>query len=114
MPHGQGQSGGFALGSAERIEVLRGPLSALWGNASGGVVRVFTGDGGARPEAAVLSAQWKPLPQWTAIAAPTLLHASHLDSFRTCVAGSPANTATVPRGNHISCTVRRSTYAELA
>lgn len=53
MPDGQGQSSGFALGSAQRIEVLRGPFSALWGNASGGVIQVFTADGGARPEATV-------------------------------------------------------------
>lgn len=50
MPDGQGQSALFDLGSAERIEVLRGPASALYGNASGGVVQVFTEDGPPRPE----------------------------------------------------------------
>jgi len=33
------------LRSAERIEVIRGPASSLYGNASGGVVQVFTEDG---------------------------------------------------------------------
>src|SRR5690606_38709920 len=53
MPDGQGQSALFDLGSAERIEVLRGPASALYGNAAGGVVQVFTEDGPARPELSV-------------------------------------------------------------
>src|SRR5205814_5214166 len=34
MPDGQGQAATFALGTAERIEVLRGPFSALYGNSS--------------------------------------------------------------------------------
>jgi iron complex outermembrane receptor protein len=42
MPDGQGQAATFALGSAERIEVLRGPFSSLYGNASGGVIAVNT------------------------------------------------------------------------
>jgi iron complex outermembrane recepter protein len=45
MPDGQGQAATFDLGSAERIEVLRGPFAALYGNSSGGVVQVFTADG---------------------------------------------------------------------
>src|SRR5712691_4210768 len=45
MPDGQGQAATFALGSAERIEVLRGPFSALYGNASGGVIALETEDG---------------------------------------------------------------------
>ena len=44
MPDGQGQTGSFSLLSASRIEVLRGPFSALYGNASGGVISVFTED----------------------------------------------------------------------
>lgn len=43
MPDGQGQASTIALGSAQRIEVLRGPLAQLYGNAAGGVVQVFTG-----------------------------------------------------------------------
>jgi len=42
MPDGQGQTGSFSLLSAQRIEVLRGPFSTLYGNASGGVIAVFT------------------------------------------------------------------------
>ncbi len=49
MPDGQGQAATFALASAGRIEVLRGPFSSLYGNASGGVVQVFTRDGPPDP-----------------------------------------------------------------
>jgi iron complex outermembrane receptor protein len=49
MPDGQGQTGSFSLLSAKRIEVLRGPFSTLYGNASGGVVSVYTEDGTAVP-----------------------------------------------------------------
>jgi iron complex outermembrane receptor protein len=49
MPDGQGQTGSFSLVSAKRIEVLRGPFSSLYGNASGGVISVFTEDGPATP-----------------------------------------------------------------
>jgi iron complex outermembrane recepter protein len=49
MPDGQGQTGSFSLLSAQRIEVLRGPFSTLYGNASGGVVSVYTEDGTAVP-----------------------------------------------------------------
>ncbi|HUH92951.1 MAG TPA: TonB-dependent receptor [Casimicrobiaceae bacterium] len=51
MPDGQGQTGSFSLVSAKRIEVLRGPFSALYGNASGGVISVFTEDGTDPPQA---------------------------------------------------------------
>jgi len=47
MPDGQGQVSHFPLVQAERIEVLRGPFSALYGNASGGVVQLFTAPGTA-------------------------------------------------------------------
>src|SRR3981189_2891845 len=46
MPDGQGQFSQFDLSSAGRIEVLRGPFSALYGNSSGGVIAVFTEDAG--------------------------------------------------------------------
>ncbi len=49
MPDGQGQSATFDLGSASRVEVLRGPFSSLYGNASGGVINVITEDGPAVP-----------------------------------------------------------------
>lgn len=42
MPDGQGQAATFNLDMADRIEVLRGPFSALYGNHSGGVVQLFT------------------------------------------------------------------------
>ena len=42
QPDGQGQVSHFVLSSAERVEVLRGPFSALYGNASGGVIQIFT------------------------------------------------------------------------
>ncbi|MEO8675466.1 MAG: TonB-dependent receptor [Casimicrobiaceae bacterium] len=51
MPDGQGQTGSFSLVSAQRIEVLRGPFSSLYGNAAGGVISVFTEDGPATPTA---------------------------------------------------------------
>lgn len=49
MPDGQGQAATFNLEMAERIEVLRGPFSALYGNHSGGVVQLFTREGQGRP-----------------------------------------------------------------
>lgn len=49
MPDGQGQAATFNLSSAQRIEVLRGPFSSLYGNAAGGVVQIFTADGPAQP-----------------------------------------------------------------
>src|SRR4029453_14280550 len=51
MPDGQGQTGSFSLVSAQRIEVLRGPFSSLYGNAAGGVISVFPEDGPANPTA---------------------------------------------------------------
>ena len=45
MPDGQGQFSQFDLGSADHLEVLRGPFSALYGNSSGGVIALFTADG---------------------------------------------------------------------
>ena len=44
MPDGQGQFSQFDLGSADHMEVLRGPFSALYGNSSGGVIAIFTED----------------------------------------------------------------------
>ncbi len=47
MPDGQGQLSHFNVIGAERVEVLRGPFSALYGNASGGVVQWWSGTGAA-------------------------------------------------------------------
>lgn len=49
LPDGQGQISHVELGSVGRIEVLRGPYSALYGNSSGGVIQVFTADGDGAP-----------------------------------------------------------------
>lgn len=48
-PDGQGETDAFDLATAERIEVLRGPFSALYGNAAGGVIQIFTKDGPPQP-----------------------------------------------------------------
>ena len=55
MPDGQGQVSSFSLVSAKRIEVMRGPFSTLYGNASGGVIAIFTEDG---PEPPMAQAQF--------------------------------------------------------
>jgi iron complex outermembrane receptor protein len=49
MPDGQGQTGTFNLDTADRVEYLRGPFSALYGNSSGGVVQIFTRNGDLDP-----------------------------------------------------------------
>ena len=50
LPDGQGQTSQFAATSASRIEVLKGPVASLYGNASGGVLQAFTRDPSADPE----------------------------------------------------------------
>jgi iron complex outermembrane receptor protein len=42
LPDGQGQVTHIDLGTVGRVEVLRGPFSALYGNSSGGVINVST------------------------------------------------------------------------
>src|SRR5256885_16077608 len=42
LPDGQGQLTNLELGEVDRIEVLRGSASALFGNASGGVISIWT------------------------------------------------------------------------
>lgn len=49
MPDGQGQAATFNLDRAERIEVLRGPMTAVYGNQAGGVIQMFTPDGKGAP-----------------------------------------------------------------
>jgi len=42
LPDGQGQLTNLELGAADRVEILRGAASALFGNASGGVISIWT------------------------------------------------------------------------
>lgn len=49
MPDGQGQAATFNLDRAERLEVMRGPMSSVYGNSSGGVIQLFTPDGKGAP-----------------------------------------------------------------
>jgi len=69
MPDGQGQSSSFDLSAAQRIEVLRGPASALYGNASGGVISVFTADGPPVPQVSVSRAMSSDATQKTTVSA---------------------------------------------
>ena len=50
MPDGQGQTSNIDIGSLDRVEVLRGPFSALYGNSSGGVILAYTEDGAVPAE----------------------------------------------------------------
>lgn len=49
LPDGQTELGNLDLGTIERIEVVRDPTSSLYGNASGGVIQLFTEDGPEQP-----------------------------------------------------------------
>ena len=44
MPDGQGQAATAQLASAAQVDVLRGPMAQLYGNAAGGVIQVTTRD----------------------------------------------------------------------
>jgi iron complex outermembrane receptor protein len=50
MPDGQGQTALFDLDGANRIEVLRGPFSALYGNSSGGVIHLLSANEDKPPQ----------------------------------------------------------------
>ncbi|MEO5735863.1 MAG: TonB-dependent receptor [Variovorax sp.] len=50
LPDGQGQTSNIDIASIDRIEVLRGPFSALYGNSSGGVLQAFTESGEGAPK----------------------------------------------------------------
>ena len=49
LPDGQGGVDAIDLGSAQRVEVIRGPVSSLYGNASGGVISVTSEESPAQP-----------------------------------------------------------------
>ncbi|MFZ3154611.1 TonB-dependent receptor family protein [Pseudomonas sp.] len=49
MPDGQSELDGLDLGLVERMEVLRGPASVLYGNAAGGVLAIETREPPALP-----------------------------------------------------------------
>ena len=51
MPDGQGQVSHIPLAALARVEVLRGPFSALYGNASGGVIEFSSSDPPPRADA---------------------------------------------------------------
>ena len=53
LPDGQAQISHIDLASAERIEVLRGPFSVLYGNSAGGVINVFTQSPSGKSETGV-------------------------------------------------------------
>jgi iron complex outermembrane receptor protein len=59
-PDGQGQAATFNLDTAERIEVMRGPFSTVYGNHAGGVIQLFSrnGEGEPRIRASVLGGSW--------------------------------------------------------
>ena len=60
IPDGQGQAATFNLDTAERIEVLRGPFSTIYGASSGGVIQLFSRDGKGRPSVSggVIAGSW--------------------------------------------------------
>jgi iron complex outermembrane receptor protein len=49
LPDGQGSVDAIDLGSVEQIQVIRGPFSAVYGSASGGVIDIRTEDGPEKP-----------------------------------------------------------------
>jgi iron complex outermembrane receptor protein len=51
LPDGQGSVDAVDLGSAKEIQVIRGPSSSLYGNASGGVISITTQDPPKQPTA---------------------------------------------------------------
>jgi len=67
LPDGQGQLTNLELGDVDHIEVLRGSSSALFGNASGGVISIWTNPTAAqlREDARVVAGQFAGGRAWT-------------------------------------------------
>lgn len=63
MPDGQGQTSNIDLNSVDRVEVLRGPFSALYGNASGGVINIDT-QAGSQPASIEASSYYGSFGSW--------------------------------------------------
>jgi iron complex outermembrane receptor protein len=91
MPDGQGQVAHFDLAGAERIEVLRGPFSVLYGNSSGGVIALISAPvSEGRAEAAIDGGSFGLRQYRVGVAAPIAAHLSlavdasqvSLDGFR--------------------------------
>ena len=59
-PDGQGQTSTIDLAATDRIEVLKGPLGQMYGNASGGVIQTFTREAGNDPtlQVKMLTGSW--------------------------------------------------------
>jgi iron complex outermembrane receptor protein len=53
LPDGQGSVDSIDLGATSQIEVIRGPSSSLYGNASGGVISLTSEGGSSEPHAQV-------------------------------------------------------------
>ncbi len=56
LPDGQGQTSNIDIASLDRVEILRGPFSSLYGNSSGGVLQAFTATGEGPPRLAYSAA----------------------------------------------------------
>lgn len=90
MPDGQSQTSSIALDSIDRVEVLRGPMASLYGNAAGGTIAFYS----ARPEHSELKAtlatgdakqrRYQVRGQWVGDQAATRLQVSQFstDGFR--------------------------------
>jgi iron complex outermembrane recepter protein len=72
MPDGQGQVSHFDLAGAQRVEVLRGPFSVLYGNSSGGVIAAFSAPAKERRFETGLDVGRFGLRQWRLSAAAPL------------------------------------------
>src|SRR5690242_11861255 len=66
LPDGQGQLTNLELGEVDHIEVMRGSSSALFGNASGGVISIWTNPAavGVREDARVVAGRFDGGRSW--------------------------------------------------